>query len=82
MSQSVCPVTVASRAAISALFSNKPPVLIEGRFPSCADPPDWHLCEDAEQLDKIFERPSPDAEVHANSIWDLKNAEGALCLRR
>ncbi len=71
-----------TKAAISALFEIAPPVLVEVRFPNCATSPDWHLCEDEEELERIVERLGAGAEIHVSSVWDLKNVKGAVCLRR
>ncbi len=68
--------------AISALFDHAPPVLVEVRFPCSGTSPDWHLCEDEEDLGAIIERLGPGAELHLSSVWDLKNPKGAICLRK
>ena len=43
-----------TKSAISALFTDAPPVLVEVRFPSMAVSPDWYLCEDEEALVASF----------------------------
>jgi len=63
----------AARNAITDLFRTKPPILVEVRFPGSATSPDWHLCEDEEDLEPILERLSPGVELHFSSVWDLKN---------
>lgn len=82
MSTSSLPDTDAIRAAVAQLFAEKPPVLVEVRFPNMGTSPDWYLCEDLAELDSIVERLGPGTEVHLSSVWDLKNAVGALVLRR
>ncbi len=69
------------RAAISALFNDSPPVLVEVRFPKSGTSPDWYLCEEETELDHILERLSPGVVLHLSSVWDLKNAKGAVCLQ-
>lgn len=82
MSTSSVPDTDAPRSTIAALFADKPPVLVEVRFPGSATSPDWYLCEEAVELDAILERLGCGSEVHLNSVWDLKNPSGAIVLRR
>ena len=68
----------AIRTAVGKLFEEKPPVLVEVRFPRMGTSSDWFLCEDAAALDAILDRLGPGAEVHLNSVWDLKNPAGAI----
>ena len=68
----------AMRAAVEKLFDERPPVLVEVRFPKMGTSSDWYLCQDAAALDAILDRLGPGAEVHLNSVWDLKNPAGAL----
>ena len=69
-------------AAISDLFENSPPVLVEVRFPRAATSPDWHLFEEEEQLDQLLQRLGPGAELHVSSVWDVRNAKGEICLKK
>ena len=71
-----------ARAAISTLFENAPPVLVEVRFPLSGASPDRYLCEEEEHLEKILERLGSGAELHISSVWDLKNVQGEICLRK
>ena len=71
-----------AKAAISALFDNAPPILVEVRFPNKATSPDWYLCEEEEQLDRILEGLGSSAQLHISSVWDLKNVKGEICLRK
>jgi len=64
--------------AADKLFEEKPPVLVEVRFPKMGTSSDWFLCEDTAALHAILERLGPGAEVHLNSVWDLKNPAGAI----
>lgn len=73
--------TGAILTAIRTLFEEKPPVLVEVRFPKMGTSSDWFLCEDMATLDVILARLGPGAEVHLNSVWDLKNAAGAVVFR-
>ena len=66
--------------AIGKLFEEKPPVLVEVRFPKMGASSDWFLCEEAAALDAILDRLGPGAEVHLNSVWDLKNPAGAIVI--
>src|SRR5260370_40436766 len=69
-------------AAVGRLFDDKPPVLVEVRFPNMGASSDWFLCEDAAALDAVLDRLGPGAEVHLNSVWDLKNPAGAVVVRK
>jgi hypothetical protein len=71
-----------AKAAVSALFDNAPPVLVEVRFPQMGTSSDWYLCEDEEHLEQILERIGPGAELRLNSVWDLENRKGAVCLKK
>ena len=68
--------------AVAKLLENSPPVLVEVRFPNTATSPDWHLCENEEQLDQILDRLGPGAELHISTVWDLKNTKREICLRK
>jgi hypothetical protein len=82
MSTSFLPETDTARAAAAALFAEKPPVLVEVRFPKMGTSSDWFLCEDVADLDAILDRLGPGAEVHLNSVWDMKSLAGSVILRR
>lgn len=71
----------ATKLASAELFDEKPPVLVEVRFPKMGTSSDWFLCENAADLDVILERLGPGVEVHLSSVWDLKNSSGAVVLR-
>jgi hypothetical protein len=71
-----------TRSAISALFADAPPVLVEARFPSSWTSPDWYLCEEEAQLEQILERLAPGAELHLNSVWALRKTKGEICLKK
>ncbi len=71
----------ALHAAAAILFDEKPPLLVEVRFPKMATSSDWFLCEDAAALDVILDRLGPGAEIHLNSVWDLKNPAGEIVFR-
>ncbi len=63
---------------VGKLFDEKPPVLVEVRFPKMGTSSDWFLCENTSALDAILERLGPGVEVHLSSVWDLKNPAGAV----
>ena len=71
-----------AQAAVADLFANRPPALVEVHFPNAGTSPDWYLCEDEERLEHILERLGSGVELHLSSVWDLRNAKGALCLRK
>lgn len=68
-------------AAVGKLFDEKPPVLVEVRFPKMGTSSDWYLCENAAALDAILDRLGPGVEIHLSSVWDLKNPSGAVVFR-
>ena len=53
------PASTEAKAAVSALFNNSPPVLVEVRFPRSGTSPDWYLCDDEEEFEQILERLGP-----------------------
>ena len=67
--------------ALGKLFDEKPPVLVEIRFPKMGTSSDWFLCENAIALEAILDRLGPGVEVHLSSVWDLKNPPGAVVFR-
>ena len=71
-----------AKAAISKLFENSPPVLVEVRFLRSGTSPDWYLCEEEENLEQILERLGAGVELHLSSVWDLKNIKGEICVRK
>ena len=68
-------------AAVGKLFDEKPPILVEVRFPKMGASPDWFLCENSAALDAILDRLGPGVEVHLSSVWDLKNPSDAVVFR-
>ena len=74
--------TSADVTAVGNLFDEKPPVMVEVRFPKMGTSSDWFLCEDVAALEAIVDRLGPGAEVHLNSVWDLKNPAGAIVIRK
>ena len=67
--------------AVGKLFDEKPPVLVEVRFPKMGTSSDWFLCENAIALDAILRRLGPGVEVHLSSVWDLKKPSGTVVFR-
>jgi len=82
MSQVLSFENMEAKSAISALFTDAPPVLVEVRFPNSGTSPDWYLCEEEEQLEQILERLAPGAELHLNSVWALRKTRGEICLKK
>lgn len=82
MSRVLVAATAEAQGAVADLFANRPPVLVEVRFPNAGTSPDWYLCEDEGQLEQVLERLGPGVELHLSSVWDLRNAKGALQLRK
>jgi hypothetical protein len=74
--------SVDAKEAVAALFESSPPVLVEVRFPNMGTSPDWHLCEEEDQLEQILNRLSPGVELYISSVWDLKNVKGAIGLKK
>ena len=66
---------------VGKVFEEKPPVLVEVRFPKMGTSSDWFLCENVATLDAILDRLGPGVEVHLSSVWDLKNPAGAVVFR-
>ena len=67
--------------AVGKLFDEKPPVLVEVRFPKMGTSSDWFLCENEAALDAILGRLGPGVEVHLSSVWDLKYSAGTIVFR-
>lgn len=82
MSTAFEPGTEAARAAVAKLFAEKPPVLVEVRFPKMGASSDWFLCEDEEDLGPIFDRLGPGVEVHLHSVWDVTDKTGGVVVRK
>ncbi len=68
-------------AAVGKMFDEKPPVLVEVRFPRMGTASDWFLCENAAALEAILDRLGPGVEVHLGSVWDLKNLSDTIVYR-
>jgi hypothetical protein len=69
------------RTTVEKLFDEKPPVLVEVRFPKMGTSSDWFLCEKTAALDAILDRLGPGVEIHLSSVWDLKNPSGTVVFR-
>lgn len=82
MSASIVLEVALVRAAANKLFEEKPPVLVEVRFPNMGTSSDWHLCEDATELDAVLDRLGPGVRVHLSSVWDLRDSTGGIVLRK
>jgi hypothetical protein len=82
MSELVFSSSIQAKAAISKLFENTPPVLVEVRFPHSGTSPDWYLCEEEEQFQQIVDRLHSGVELHLSSVWDLKDTKGGICMRK
>jgi hypothetical protein len=82
MSTAHLPATNPLHQAAARLFAEKPPVLVEVRFPNMAVSPDWFLCDDEAELDAIFGRLGEGAEMHLHSVWDLKSLRDEIVLKK
>jgi len=67
-----------TRQAIAQLFATKPPVLVEVRFPRMGTSSDWHLLEEEDELESIWEPLASGAELILRSVWDVHEARGTL----
>lgn len=82
MSTSILTDIAATRKEIGKLFADKPPVLVEVRFPKMGTASDWYLCEDGAGVDAILGRLGPGAELHLSSVWDLKSTVAAIVIHK
>jgi hypothetical protein len=73
---------VEANNALSALFSDSPPVLVEVRFPRMGTSPDWYLCNDPQELVEIMNKLGVGVELNLSSVWDLQNPKGEICLKK
>ena len=81
MSTSFLSDTNAVLTAVGKLFDEKPPVLVEVRFPKMGTSSDWFLCENAPALDAVLDRLSAAVEVHLTSVWDIKDFSKTIVFR-
>ena len=82
MNESALTVGKETKTAISALFDNSPPVLVEVRFTGMGTSPDWYLFEEQGEFEQLLERLSTGTELHLSSVWDLKNTKDSICVTR
>lgn len=82
MSKATLTASAEGRAAVQALFEEGGPVLIEARFPGAGTSPDWYLCDDDEDFDRVFDKLGPGAEVFCSRVGDLTNRRGAVRFRK
>ena len=68
--------------AVARLFAEKLPVLVEVRFPKMGTSPDWYLVREEYEFAPIWEALGPGSEVRLSSVFDLKDATGAVVLSR
>ena len=54
MSTSILSDITTNRKEIGKIFQEKPPVLVEVRFPKMGTASDWYLCEDTATLEAIL----------------------------
>jgi hypothetical protein len=69
-----------TRTAAAELFSQRPPVFVEVRFPKMGTAPDWHLLEDDVEFEALLDSLTPSVELWLTSVWDLKVAAGSVCV--
>jgi len=72
----------AERSAISALFQNKAPILVEVRFPKMGTSPDWRLCEDEREFDALLDGLGNGVEIHLTSVWEIKSDSNTLVITK
>ncbi len=72
----------AARAAADALFERAAPVLVEVRFPGMGTSSDWHLFDDADQLDALLDTLGPRVEIHLTSVWAMKATKATVRLTK
>jgi hypothetical protein len=65
---------------VATLFDEKPPVLVEVRFPGMGTSPDWYFCREEEELDAIISRLGVGVSVHLHSVWDLSDSTQGVIL--
>jgi hypothetical protein len=53
------------------LFDEKPPILVEVRFPKAGTSPDWYLCQELTDFEALVQRLGDSGELHLHSVWDL-----------
>ncbi|MBY0513563.1 MAG: hypothetical protein K2P78_06585 [Gemmataceae bacterium] len=82
MSTSFASGTTGDREAIRRLFAEKPPVLVEVRLSNAGTSPDWFLCQSKDDLEPILNRLGPGAVVRLSSVWDLRNANGTVVVKK
>lgn len=80
MSNTVTWLPVAVRERVSALFRDRPPVIIEVRFPRMGTSSDWYLFETEEELERLHERLGPGVELHLASAWDIEMGRGKVAI--
>ena len=66
--------------AITELFDEHPPVLVEARFPGTS--PDWYLFDRQEQFVALLPKLGPAVELHVSSVWDLRNENCEVVVKR
>lgn len=72
MSIALSSLNAATLKAMDNLFSSKPPVLVEVRFPRMGTSSDWYLLDELEELEKIWEKLGPGVELYFQSVWDVR----------
>lgn len=82
MSKALLSESTEARSAVVSLFDDSPPILVEVRFPEMGTSPDWYLCHEVDELERIMEKLGPGVEVHLDSVWDLINTKNEICLKK
>lgn len=81
MGETTTEMPAAVRAQVAALFRDRAPVLVEVRFPRMGTSSDWYLFETVEEMDRLWARLAPGAELHLASAWDVDMGRGKLTVR-
>jgi hypothetical protein len=67
---------------VQSLFEAGGPVLVEVRHPGGIFSPDWYLCEEETDFDRLVDRVDHKSVLVVNRVWDLTNRAGPVVLRR
>ena len=82
MATVIHPMAPENQSEVAALFAERAPVLVEVRFPRMATAPDWYLCEEEADLQRVAMQLGTGVELHLHSVWDLRNVGTAQVIRK
>ena len=81
MGEIITGLPAAVREQVLALFRDRPPVLVEVRFPRMGTSSDWYLFEAEEELGELRRRLGPGVELHMVSAWDVEMRRGKVTVQ-